>query len=335
MTKTYTITANDTTITYTVRTCTAVAVSIGETERVDALYVDYYAESGEHVEYVVFNATMPEDEDEFIALFDYSDEWDSYYGTIATVCFADGVNIDDRVNAAAERIRKTRSLSKCDDAVVTICERAGMLSDLEETASELEETAEERIVLLKAANLLGVEVRGPWGATHEIWEDNAGNVYWFVCSAGKAIRCFAGWEMQPDGTITDALRQIAEDPAAYRNWDGDCVERIREDRLANRPDITAQDLYDEIAGDQESKMLYDGHEVVGLDSTTNYRLFADPEATKLAEAIRDAHDWESCNDECRQLCEMADMADEWGNADGDTSEGVLDRAADKLHVRIW
>lgn len=328
MTKTYTITTNDTTITYTVRTCTAVAVSIGETERTIALYVDYYAESGEHVEYVVFNETMPEDEDEFTALFDYSDEWDSYYGTIATVCFADGVNIDERVNAAAERIRNARSLSECDDAVVTICERAGMLDAL--TATD-----DEHVILLKAANILGVDVRGPWGATHEICEDNAGNVYWFVLSAGKAIRCFEGWEMQPDGTIADALLQIAEDPAAYRNWDGDCVERIRNDRLAARPNITAQDLYYEIAGDKESNMLYDGHEVINLDSTTNRRLFADPEATELAEAIRDAHDWESCKDECRQLCDMAGMADEWDNADGETFEGVLDRAAVKLHVRIW
>ena len=328
MTKTYTITTNDTTITYTVRTCTAVAVSIGETERVDALYVDYYAESGEHVEYVVFNETMPEDEDEFVALFDYPDEWDSYYSTIATVCFADGVNIDERVNAAAERIRKTRSLSECDDAIVTICERAGLLDTL--TATDYE-----AVILLKAANILGVDVRGPWGATHEIWEDNAGNVYWFVCSAGKAIRCFEGWEMQPDGTIADALRQIAEDPAAYRNWDGDCAEKIREDKLASRPNITAQDLYNEIAGDQESKMLYDGHEVINLDSTTNYRLFAYPEATKLAEAIRDAHDWESCKDECRQLCDMAGLSGEWNNADGETFEYVLINAAEKLHVRIW
>lgn len=227
MTKTYTITTNDTTVTYTVRTCTAVAVSIGETGRTIALYVESFAASGEHVEYVVFGETLPEDEEEFAALCDYPDEWDSYYGTIATVCFEDGVNIDYRVNDAAERIRKARSLSKCDDAVVTICERAGMLS-------ELEETAEERIVLLKAANLLGVDVRGPWSATHEIWEENA-----------------------------------------------------------------------------------------------------DPSAIELTETIRDAHDWESCKDECRQLCEMAGMADEWDNADGETFEGVLDRAAAKLHVRIW
>ena len=158
MTKTYTI--NDTT--YTVRTCTA--VSVGETERTTALYVDYYDESGEHVEYVVFNATMPEDEDEFMILCDYSDEWDSNYMTIATVCFDEGVNIDDSVNDAAERIRNASSLSECDDAVAIICESAGMLHDLIDASDET-------IILLKAANLMGVDVRGPWGATHEIKED--------------------------------------------------------------------------------------------------------------------------------------------------------------------
>ena len=322
MTKTYTI--NDTT--YTVRTCTA--VSVGETERTTALYVDYYAESGEHVEYVVFNATMPEDEDEFMDLCDYSDGWDSHYMTLATVCFDEGVNIDESVNDAAERIRNARSLNECDDAVYTICERAGMLYDLNESADET-------IILLKAANLLGVDVRGPWGETHEIWEDNAGNVYWFILNAGNAIRCFEGWEEQPNGTIADALRQIAEDPAAYRNWDGDCVESIRDDRLAALPNITAQDLYEEIAGNKKSKMLYDGHEVIDPDSTINWRLFADPAAIELADTIRDARDWESCKGECRQLCEMAGMADEWDNADGETFVGVLYRAADKLHVRIW
>lgn len=160
MTKTYTITTNDTATTYTVRDCTAVAVSIGETERTTALYVDYYEESGEHVEYVVFNATMPEDEDEFMTLCDYSDEWDSNYMTIATVCFDEGVNIDERVNDAAERIRNARSLSECDGAVAIICESAGMLHDLIDASDET-------VVLLKAANLLGVDISGPWSATNE------------------------------------------------------------------------------------------------------------------------------------------------------------------------
>ena len=158
MTKTYTI--NDTT--YTVRTCTA--VSVGETERTTALYVDYYDESGEHVEYVVFNATIPEDEDEFMDLCDYSDEWYSDYMTIATVCFEEGVNIDERVNDAAERIRNARSLDKCEGSVATICERAGMHSILNASINET-------IILLKAANLLGVDVHGSWGATNEIKED--------------------------------------------------------------------------------------------------------------------------------------------------------------------
>ena len=162
MTKTYTIDN----ITYTVRTCTAVAVSIGETERTIALYVDYYAESGEHVEYVVFNETLPEDEDEFIAMFDYPDEWDSHYSTIATVCFEDGVNISNRVNDAAERIRNARSLRECDDAVATICERAGMLFDLYEATDKT-------IILLKAAYILGVDVRGPWAETNAVKENKA------------------------------------------------------------------------------------------------------------------------------------------------------------------
>ena len=171
--------------------------------------------------------------------------------------------------------------------------------------------------------------------THEIWEDGAGSIYWFVLRNGEAIRCFEGWECQEEGSIEDALRQIAADPAAYRNWDGDCVERIREDRLAARPDVTAQDLYDEITDGTWSQMLYDGHDVADLRYTTNWRLFADPTAIELADTIRDAYDWDACKAECRRFCDMAGMADEWDNADGETFEYVLMRAADKLHVLFW
>ena len=95
MAKTYTITVKanfndiEKTTDYTVRTCTAIPVSIGETRRVNALYVDYYADSGEHVECVVFNEPMPEDEEEFVAMFDYPEEWDSYSDTLETVQFTD------------------------------------------------------------------------------------------------------------------------------------------------------------------------------------------------------------------------------------------------------
>ena len=95
MKREYTITVKDEfndiekTTEYTVRTCTAIPVSIGETRRVDAICVDYYAESGEHFEYVVFNEPMPEDEEEFVAMFDYPEEWDSYSDTLETVQFTD------------------------------------------------------------------------------------------------------------------------------------------------------------------------------------------------------------------------------------------------------
>ena len=52
MNKTYTITVKDEfndiekTTTYTVRTCSAIPASIGETRRVNALYVDYCEDSG-------------------------------------------------------------------------------------------------------------------------------------------------------------------------------------------------------------------------------------------------------------------------------------------------
>lgn len=202
MTKTYTI---DNT-TYTVRTCTA--VSVGETERTTALYVDYYDESGEHVEHVVFNATLPEDEDEFMDLCDYSDEWDSHYRTIATVCFEEGVNIDERVNDAAERIRNARSLSECDNSIVTICDRAGMLYDLEEDAEEV-------TVLLKAAHLLGVDVLGPWIKANEITDHII-----FVSYTGKYPSLCAGiLTLIIDGeTVTFGPTTSVEKPMHDRFW---------------------------------------------------------------------------------------------------------------------
>lgn len=211
MTKTYTITTNDTTITYTVRTCTAVAVSIGETERTIALYVDYYAENGEHVEYVIFNATMPEDEDEFAALFDYSDEWDSYYGTIATVCFEDGVNIDERVNAAAERIRNAKSLEECEDDVATICERAGMLD-------ALNDTDDEAAILLKAANILGVDVRGPWGETTKSGKEEYNMNIYLIYEYKACVKIPRGMHNENGAYTEKEVETIVMEDA----YNGDC-----------------------------------------------------------------------------------------------------------------
>ena len=56
------------------------------------------------------------------------------------------------------------------------------------------------------------------------------------------------------------------------------------------------------------------------------------EATKIAEALRSADTWGM--DLARELCELAGMAEEFGAADGDTYEGVIYAAAEKLGVEV-
>lgn len=56
-----------------------------------------------------------------------------------------------------------------------------------------------------------------------------------------------------------------------------------------------------------------------------------PEA--VAYRIKSSREWNP--DDCRRLCELADMADEYDSADSDTVEDVVSAAADKLGVEIW
>lgn len=54
----------------------------------------------------------------------------------------------------------------------------------------------------------------------------------------------------------------------------------------------------------------------------------------IASAIREADSWLDCDDECAELCRMAGMESEWREADGDTFEEVVTKAAIKLKVEI-
>ena len=54
----------------------------------------------------------------------------------------------------------------------------------------------------------------------------------------------------------------------------------------------------------------------------------------IASAIRDADTWLDCENECAELCRLANMESEWREADGDTFEAVLIEAAKKLNVEI-
>lgn len=62
-------------------------------------------------------------------------------------------------------------------------------------------------------------------------------------------------------------------------------------------------------------------------------LFEEDSAELTAYRIRHNGEWNP--DDCRRLCELADMVDEYDSADSDTVEDVVSAAADKLGVDIW
>lgn len=57
-----------------------------------------------------------------------------------------------------------------------------------------------------------------------------------------------------------------------------------------------------------------------------------PRAAELAEIIRNADTWDM--EALSELCELADMAEEWKTADGETFESVAYAAAAALGVEI-
>lgn len=56
------------------------------------------------------------------------------------------------------------------------------------------------------------------------------------------------------------------------------------------------------------------------------------EAQELAAKIAAADTWNE--NDCKKLCELAGMLDEWNEADGETFESVVYDAAEKLGVEI-
>ena len=57
------------------------------------------------------------------------------------------------------------------------------------------------------------------------------------------------------------------------------------------------------------------------------------EISNVACDILNADEWNP--DDCRRLCEFAGLEKEWQEADGDTFETVVNRAADRLKVDIY
>lgn len=55
-------------------------------------------------------------------------------------------------------------------------------------------------------------------------------------------------------------------------------------------------------------------------------------ANEIAEIIRNSDTWDM--EAIAELCELADMTEEWEEADGDSFESVAYAAAEKLGVEI-
>ena len=56
------------------------------------------------------------------------------------------------------------------------------------------------------------------------------------------------------------------------------------------------------------------------------------EAEQIAERIKTADEWNA--DDCSDLCELAGLEKEWEEADGESFEAVVYRAAEILDVEI-
>lgn len=58
----------------------------------------------------------------------------------------------------------------------------------------------------------------------------------------------------------------------------------------------------------------------------------DHEELSVAYRISMSDEWNP--EDCRRLCELAEIEDEWDAADGETFEQVVFKAAELLHVKI-
>ena len=56
---------------------------------------------------------------------------------------------------------------------------------------------------------------------------------------------------------------------------------------------------------------------------------------ELAKIIRDSDNWVSVEEEVKDLCDRANLLDEYNAADGETFESVIEAAAEKLGVQIY
>ena len=60
----------------------------------------------------------------------------------------------------------------------------------------------------------------------EVYENNGGGILLYLFDGEDVKRVFEGWECGNEGILLDAINQLAEDPDAWKCWDGDLVEML-------------------------------------------------------------------------------------------------------------
>lgn len=179
--------------------------------------------------------------------------------------------------------------------------------------------------------------------TTKFYEDNGGGIQAVTFDEnGKVVNVLGGFE---DGSCTglEVLEAAREnwpdaDPFDSYQWGGKTMEEVAEeleemeyhsemgDLIAETnvvPSFSTTDQYIGAVDFNWRAMGAAGHE-----------LFKDldiPEA--IAYRIQQSKEWNP--DDCRRLCELADMEEEYNSADGDTVEAVVSKAADALGVEIF
>ncbi len=179
--------------------------------------------------------------------------------------------------------------------------------------------------------------------TTKFYESNGGTIQAVTRDeSGKVVNVFSGFE---DGSITglEVLAAAREnwpgaDPFESYQWGRKTMEEVAEEleQMEYRPEMG--DLIAETKATPDRCTDVQCAEYVEFNwsrmGAAGHELFKDldvPEA--VAYRIKSSREWNP--DDCRRLCELADMVDEYDSADSDTVEDVVSAAADKLNVEIF
>lgn len=104
----------------------------------------------------------------------------------------------------------------------------------------------------------------------EAYENSSGGILLYLFDDEDVKKVFEGWECGEKGGLLNAINQLAEDPDAWKSWDGDLVERVGGHYIVDEVDewsgmvveehfqpYTADDFYQ---GDvDESDLIAFGH----------------------------------------------------------------------------